>query len=182
MHPRILCDWTSWTCRHHHLTLVRLPPLGLHLRASSWCLMTHLLYRVHALHTLQPTLRLLLAKEEAPELGVRSWGWEAEHATRRLGLTLCYLIGRGTTNRLLLVSCGYRSQLLLHVAMRDGDGTRRSVEEILIGRDLPWLHLSCVVHRAVLLYLFVVSDNLSNAIDESALVIRNESHEDPLPR
>lgn len=79
-HPRVLCDWTPWTCWHHHWTcrntyyifiplyklksndttwhravstLVRLSPLGLHLSAPSWCRMTHLLDGVHAL---QPTL------------------------------------------------------------------------------------------------------------------------------
>ncbi len=39
-----------------------------------------------------------------------------------------------------------------------------------------------VTYRALLLHLFVVSDDLPDAIDESALVIRDESHEDPLPR
>lgn len=45
--------------------------------------------------------------------------------------------------------------LLLHVAVRDGDGTRRSVEEVLIGWDLSGLHLRCVAHlrsRRVLNY------------------------------
>lgn len=36
--------------------------------------------------------------------------------------------------------------LLLYVAMRNGDGARRSVEEVLIGWDLSRLHLTTIVH------------------------------------
>lgn len=37
-------------------TLVRLPPLRLHLSAPSWCRMDHLLDGMHSLHALHPTL------------------------------------------------------------------------------------------------------------------------------
>lgn len=38
------------------VTLVRLPPLSLHLSAPSWCWMDHLLDGMHSLHALHPTL------------------------------------------------------------------------------------------------------------------------------
>lgn len=42
------------------------------------------------------------------------------------------------------VGAALLAYLLLHVSVRDG--TRRSVEEVLIGLDLSRLHLSCVAH------------------------------------
>lgn len=38
----------------------------------------------------------------------------------------------------------------------------------------------CMTHRAVLLDLFVVGDDLSDAVDEAALVVGDEAHENPL--
>jgi len=54
----------------------------------------------------------LLAEEETAELGVCAWVWEAQHATRRLGLSLGPLIGRSTCDRQLLITCCGCSQLM----------------------------------------------------------------------